>query len=117
MQCYHFLNVLEMKAQKVALQWQWEFVKCAGREMLPFLSNMLQAILPILSHSGDMVDLAREVNLELQELITEVDDERPAADPMGVVRVQNSNNLNTSHNAAESLTSVSSSDDQDSLDQ
>ena len=38
--------------------------------MLPFLSNMLQAILPCLSLTGELhkelVELAREVNHELQ---------------------------------------------------
>ncbi|XP_075262730.1 protein VAC14 homolog isoform X2 [Convolutriloba macropyga] len=138
----------QMRVQKVALVWMCEFVKCAGRQLLPFLSNMLQAILPILSLSGEshahLVTLAAEVNLELQELITEADDSAPTglsaggANRMGgygmggssLQVITNSNNpvgvggQNTGVNAnqsnvAESLTSVSSSsiDDPDSIDQ
>ena len=60
---------VELRVQKMALLWQSEFVKCAGREMLPFLSNMLQAILPILSLStesvtAELVRLAHEVREE-----------------------------------------------------
>ena len=110
--------VLEIRVQKVALKWQSEFVKCAGREMLPFLSNMLQAILPCLSLTGELhkelVELATSVNLDLQDLITEADDERPtgSAAPLRI-------NTNMSSTAAESLTSVSSTsnEEQDNFEQ
>lgn len=109
----------QIRVQKVALKWQSEFVKCAGREMLPFLSNMLQAILPCLSLTGELhkelVELAREVNHELQGLITEADDERPTGSSTAPLRI----NTNISSTAAESLTSVSSTsnEEQDNFDQ
>ncbi|XP_063724945.1 protein VAC14 homolog isoform X2 [Symsagittifera roscoffensis] len=85
----------QLRVQKMALLWQSEFVKCAGREMLPFLSNMLQAILPILSLStesvtAELVRLAHEVNSDLQHLITEADDAPDSRMGMGMGMVTTS---------------------------
>ncbi|XP_046661939.1 protein VAC14 homolog [Homalodisca vitripennis] len=64
--------------QFTAITWIKEFVQLAGKEMLPFTSGIMMAILPCLAYDTDarknIKDTAKAVNFSLMKLISLEDD-------------------------------------------
>ncbi|KAE8746685.1 hypothetical protein FOCC_FOCC006668 [Frankliniella occidentalis] len=74
--------------QLTAITWIKEFVQLSGRNMLPFASGILTAILPCLSYDTDsrknIRETAKAVNFILTKLITDEKDNNESGDDLNL---------------------------------